>query len=199
MSPRLVSLGLRRLFRKSAAEQELSDEVAHYLDMAIAEHMRAGLSRDEATRRARMDFGGVESAKEGVRAAGWDGWLESVRRDIGYGARGLRRNPGFTIVAAITLALGIGANTAMFSVVNAVLLRPLPYRDYQRLALIFTDDTRRGLHKEATAFRTISDWRSATHVFQDLAFFSTQRAAFVTNGDARGRTRTGLVSGNLFC
>jgi putative ABC transport system permease protein len=112
----------------------------------------------------------------------------------------LRRAPGFTSIILATLALGIGANTAMFSVVNAVLLRPLPYRDANRLALIYTDDVRRGLHEEATAYRTIVDWQTSTHAFSDIAFYSSQRVASVANDPARSRerTRSALVSSNFF-
>lgn len=198
MTLRALFHGLRRLFHPAAADAALDDEVAHYLELAAAEYERGGLSRDDAMRRARMDFNGVESAKDAVRTTGWDASLESLRRDIQYALRGLARSPAFTAVALLTIALGVGVSTTMFSVVNAVLLRPLPYHDDSRLALIFTDDARRGLHEEPTAYRTIQDWRDGTHSFTDIAFFSTQRTAYVTNGTARGRTRTAFVSGNLF-
>jgi putative ABC transport system permease protein len=197
MSPRLVSFGLRRLFRKTVVEQELTDEVGHFLEMAIQERMRAGMPRADAERAAQIEFGGVDAAKEGVRAAGWDGAIDTLRRDIAYALRGLRRNRGFAVIAVLTLALGIGANTAMFSVVNAVLLRPLPYRDANRLALIWTDDIRRGLHQEATAFSTIEDWRSDTRAFQSIAYYNTYRTALI-EGMQRDRTRVGFASGNLF-
>lgn len=198
MSPRSITHGLRRLFRRAEADQDLDDEIAQYLAMAVEEHMRAGMSRADAERAARVQFGGVESAKEGVRSAGWDGALDTLRRDMAYALRGLRRNPGFAIVAVLTLALGIGANTAMFSVVNAVLLRPLPYREPNRLALVWTDDVHRGLHQEATAFSTIQDWRTESHAFQGIAYFSTNRTSLLTNGESRGRTRSAFVSGNFF-
>src|SRR4051812_1628007 len=103
MTPRAVTQGLRRLFRRAAADQDLNDEIAQYLAMATEEHMRAGMSRRDAERAARVQFGGVEDAKEGVRSAGWDGALDTLRRDVAYGVRGLRRNPGFAIVAVLTL------------------------------------------------------------------------------------------------
>ena len=195
---RAVTRGVRRLFRWDGENDGLNDEVAHYLAMAAAEYERAGLPPDDAMRRARIDFGGVESAKEGVRSAGWDAFVESVRRDVVYAVRGLTRTPAFAVVALATIALGVGVSTTMFSVVNAVLLRPLPYDEPDRLALVWTDDARRGLHQEATAYRTIMDWRANARVFDAVAYFSTQRVAFRTNGDARGRSRSAFVSGNLF-
>jgi hypothetical protein len=130
---RTITSGLRTLFRKEEVERELDDEVTQYVEAATQAHMRAGLSREAAARAARIDVGGVEATKENVRSSGWDATVETVLRDVRYAARGLARNPGFTIVVLLTLA-GIGVNTVMFSVVNAVMLRPLPYRDAGRLA-----------------------------------------------------------------
>jgi len=198
MGLRAFTRGLRRLVHWDEENDALSEEVAHYIGLASAEYERSGLSPDEAMRRARLDFGGTESAKEAVRGAGWDALIDSIRRDITYGIRALARTPAFAIVALATIALGIGVSTTMFSVVNAVLLRPLPYHAPDRLALVWTDDVRRGLHEEATAYRTIQDWRADTHAFDAVAYFSTRRVAFRTNGDARGRTRYAFVAGNLF-
>ena len=197
MTLRTIVHGLRRLVRGAAVERDLQDQVAHYLEEAAREHERAGLSPAEAARRARVEFGGVEAAKEAVRSAGWDGWLDGLCRDLGYGIRSLRRNPGFTIVAVLTLALGIGANTAMFSVVNAVVLQPLPYREPDRLTMIWTDDRQRGLDHEATASRTIRDWQASARSFSEIGFFSAERTTLNDNGD-RERTRRTFVSGNLF-
>src|SRR4051794_40713655 len=96
---RRIRKGLHRMFHRAESEAELRDEIAQYIEMATEDHMRAGLPRAEAERRARVEFGSVESAKEGVRTAGWDGALYSLSRDAAYALRGLRRNPSFTIVA----------------------------------------------------------------------------------------------------
>src|SRR5437763_496023 len=185
---RAVRAGLRALIRKELVARELDDELRDYLERATQEKMRAGLPRDAAERVVRLEMGGVE------------GRVETLSQDVRYAVRGLRRNPGFTAIAALTLTLGIGANTAMFSVVNAVILRPLPYRDVNHLVLVWTDDARRGLHREGTAYRTITDWASENHAFQELAFFTTQRVAPIANDPSagRGRARSALVSANLF-
>ena len=194
---RTITSGLRTLFRKEEVERELDDEVAQYVEAATQAHMRAGLSRAAAERAARIDVGGVETTKENVRSSGWDATVETVLRDVRYAARGLARNPGFTIVVVLTLALGIGVNTVMFSVVNAVMLRPLPYRDAGRLALVWTDDARRALHEEATAFATIIDWRNESRTFDGIAFYSAGRMT-LSGSAGRERSRGAFVSGNLF-
>src|SRR5215831_6290049 len=196
---RAARLGLRSLFNKRAADDALDDEIRHYLEMATREHMRAGMSQAAAERAARIEFGGVEATKEHVRAGAWEASIDVLARDVRYAIRGLRRSPAFTAIAIITLALGIGATTAMFSVINAVMLRPLPYRDGSRLALIFTDDARRGLHEERTAFRTVTDWRAESRAFEDIAYFTVGRSTLVdaASGD-RERTRSALASSNLF-
>jgi putative ABC transport system permease protein len=196
MSLRALRLGLRRLFRRDRVERELSDEVAHLFDLTVAEHERQGMSRDEAERATRLQLGGVESIKEHVRAFGWDARVDTLWRDIRHGVGGLRRQLTFTCASTLTLALGIGATTAMFSVVYGVLLRPLPYQDSRRLVLLWTDDVKRGLHNESTAYSTILDWQRETQSFADIAFFSTERATLGTN-ESRERTRTAFTSANL--
>src|SRR3954468_5060204 len=191
--------GLRTFFRRDAVERELEDELRHYLELSTEERIDAGLPPDAAARAARVEMGTVEARKERVRAGRWEPRVESLWRDVRYAFRGVRRNPGFAAVVIVTLALGMGANTVMFSVVNAVMLRPLPYDDAHRLVLIWTDDVRRSLHREGTAYLTITDWKDRNHAFSDLAFYSTQRVAPMTNNPAvRGRTRNALVSANLF-
>ena len=197
MHLRSIARGLQRLLHKSAAEDDLRDEVAHYIEMSAREHMRQGRSAAEAERLARVEFGGVESAKEAVRTAGWDGFVDTLWQDVRFALRAMRRSPSFAVIACLTLALGIGANTTMFSVIETVMLRPLPYRDAKRLVLIWTDDRKRGLHQEKTASRTIDDWRQSTRTLSEVAYFSAGRVT-LGSGDDRERSRKAFVSGNVF-
>ena len=197
---RSMRAGLRTLFRRAATDRELDDELQHFLELSVDEKMRAGLSRDEAERAARIDMGGVQQSKETVRTAGWEAAVETLAQDVRYAVRSLRRTSGVSIAVVLTLALGVGANTTMFSVVNAVMLRPLPYRDANRLALLWTDDVKRGLHREPTAYRTITEWRARSRVFQSIAYSTQGRVTPLRDGDpnARGRSLRAFVSGNLF-
>lgn len=127
---------LSRLWRREKLERDLGRELQSHIEEGISALKSTGLSEDEARRRVRQEFGSIEQVKEECRDARDIAWLASIWQDARYGLRQLRRNPGFTAVAVITLALGIGANTAIFSLVDGILLRPLPFPQPNRLVSI---------------------------------------------------------------
>ena len=194
---RSLSDGLRALFRKERVEGELDEELHGFLEMAAEEKMKEGMSRKEALRAVRLERGNLEVTKEVVRSAGWESLVETCWQDLRFAGRMLRKNPGFTFVAVLTLALGIGATSALFSMVEAVLLKPLPYQETSRLAVLWTDNVRQNLHEERTSYPNFEDWRKQNSAFEDMAFTS----AFTVNltaSEEPERLVAGRTSANLF-
>ena len=161
---------LRNLFLSRRVEVDLDQEVHSHLEMLIAENIRAGMPPQEAQRAARMELGGIEQVKEQVREKGLGNWLHSVVSDCRYGLRQLRKNPGATAVMIFTLALAIGAATAIFSVVYGVLLRALPYTDANRIMAVFEVNTKGTWSHLADP--NFDDFRDQNRSFQAIAKYN---------------------------
>src|SRR5256714_15007916 len=123
---RNITTGLRSLFRKEQVDRELNEELGSYLEMATEEKVKQGMSRKDALRAVRLERGNLEITKEVVRSGGWESFVETCWRDLRIASRMLRKSPGFIAVAVLTLALGIGANTAIIKLLHASLWTPLP-------------------------------------------------------------------------
>ena len=191
-----LRLQLQALFFKSRLEEELDEEVRFHLEREIEENIARGMSPEEARLAALRSFGGVDRVKEESRDVRGIRLLEELWQDLRYGARMLRKNPGFTLIAVLTLALGIGANSAIFSLVNTILLRPLPVREPQRLVSVFPTILRTG-EARALSYPNYVDVRDRNDVFSDLAAFHIAGMSLSRNGN--NEIIYGyLASGNYF-
>ena len=162
---------------REGRERELREELEAHFQMHIEDNERAGLTPDAARREAMLRFGGVESAKESVRAGWTVGFLETTRQDLLYAMRGLRRNPAFALTAILSLALGIGASVSIFTVADNLLLRPLPYRDPSRLVMVWeSNHTRLRALYNVVSPANYRDWKAQNDVFESMGAFGEGRA-----------------------
>ncbi len=194
---RLIYTRLYGLLRKDQIEQEMDDEMRFHLLMRTRDNIERGMSPDEAERGARRRFGNVGRIKDLARDIKGGGFMETLLQDMRYGARMLLKYPGFTLIAVFTMALGIGANTAIVSVVNTVLLRPLPFRDPHQLVVAFKWDRQHGFLENSTSAADFVEWRDQNQVFDKIAAFITS-GALLTGVDEPEPISSALVSANLF-
>src|SRR5215469_1386164 len=190
-----IASGLRALFHKKRVGQELDEELNGFLEMEADEKVRQGMTRRDALRSVRLERGRLDVAKEEVRAAGWESFVETLWQDLRFAARMLRKNPGFAAVAVLTLALGIGASTSIFSVVDAVLLRPLPFPNPHQIVTVWElSAPGRRMHLADPNFL---DFREQNHTLVGLAQFSSGPES-VAGGSEPVRMNVAAVSQDFF-
>src|SRR5277367_2244089 len=163
----------RRWFSRKKWEQDMQDELRFHIERQTAENIAAGMPPEEARRQAVLQLGAIEGVKEDCREQRRGFWLESLYADVRYGLRILRKSPGFTVIAILTLALGIGANTAIFSVVQGVLLAPLPYNEPERLVMVWQYNLTLK-HAISVSYPDFLDWQRNARSFQQMAAFDSQ-------------------------
>ncbi len=192
---RSVVAGLRALFRKKQMEREMDEELRGYLDAAVKEKVRSGMTQEEALRAARIEMGSMDAVKEEIRSAGWESTLETIWQDLRFGLRVLRKNPGFTAVAALTLALGIGGTAVVFSLLDAVLLRPLPYPQSERLFRLFPLEGKRKRGVEQASYADFRDWQRQTRTFESLAAYDGTSLNLTGTGEPERLEGSAVTSG----
>ncbi len=159
---------LRAIFRRGSVERELDEELRFHIEHQTAKYLQAGFTPEEAGRRARVEFGGMDQMKEECRDARGVGLLDTAGRNLRYALRSLRKRPGFAAVIVITLALGIGANSAVFSVIDTILLRPLPFPDADQLVLLEQYEPRTATPPTFVAPARLADWQRMNGTFSAM-------------------------------
>ena len=196
-SLRKISLRLRSLFHRGAADGELDTELHFHVERQVAANIAAGMPAAEARRAALREFGGVEQLKEECRDMRKTNYIHDLAQDFRFGLRMLRKSPGFAVVAVLTLALGIGANTAIFSVVDALLLKPLPYGDASRLVMVWEHHGPSGDEHNVASPPNFVDWQAQNHAFDGMAYFGDNHAN-LTGGSGRAVVTIAYTSANFF-
>src|SRR5689334_10069595 len=182
-----IPLRLRSLLRRRRVEQELDEELEYHVQRKMEENLAAGMTAEEARRAARLDFGGVERRKEECRDTRRVNWLQDTMQDLRYATRMLGKNSGFALIAILTLALGIGANTAIFSVVHSTLLEPLPFLHPEQLVELRQTEAAPGDYP--LTGEDYLDWRAQNSTFTDMSLY-----AWPSGTNARGPDAPEAVS-----
>jgi putative ABC transport system permease protein len=176
-----ISARLRGLLRREAVIGDIDEEMRLHLQMVVEENVGRGMPPEEARRAALRSFGNFDKVRDRAWEVRSGGAIETFLQDVRYGARLLARNKGFTAVAVLTLALGIGANTAIFSVVNELLLRPLPFPGAERIVMLW-EISPEGAHQNPTSFLNFRNWREQSTAFESMAAFSDYRLNLTGSG-----------------
>jgi hypothetical protein len=172
--PGQLRMGIRMLFERRRQGSRLDEELGYHIERQTAENMAAGMSAKEARFAALRSFGNPALVREQARATWSWGWLESLWRDVRYGVRALGRTPGFAAVAIVVMALGIGANVALFTVVRSVLLKPLPFRDPGRLVSLYEHSNDDTFAFNAVSGGMFAEWQKQNHSFSDMAIMGNE-------------------------
>jgi len=187
---------IRALLDSDAVHREIDEEMRFHLDMRAEENVRRGMSPEDARREAERRFGRLTRIKEMGYEVRGGGFAEILWQDVRYGVRMLLKHPGFTFIAVLTLALGIGVNTALFSVVNAVLLRPLPYAEPERLVQIYEANAQQGFDRFAFSLANFIDHRDQQTGFEQMAAYNRWNANLTGAGEPE-RVQVAIVSASF--
>ena len=188
---------LAGLLNRERQDQEFAEELESNLQMHIEDNLHTGLTAEEARRQALIKLGGIEPTKERYRQQRRLPVIETIINDLRFGFRLLRKNPGFTGIAVLTLALGIGANTAIFSLIDTVLLRPLAFPDADRMVMVWEDASFAGFPRNTPAPANYKDWKAQTSVFEDMA--ATRPSSYNLTGDGEPeKVESRFVTANFF-
>lgn len=186
----------RNIRHREELNEDLDAELGAYFDAIVADKIGSGAIREDALREARRELGGVEQVKQTVRDARTGAFMETLIQDLRFALRTLVRNSGFSTVIILTLALGIGANSAIFALVNGILVKPLPYPEPDRLLMLWETSADRLPGTVAPA--NFYDWREQSHSFEKMAAIDAY-PDFILNGTGEARRLTGAaVSGDFF-
>lgn len=199
---RKIWFAVTKLLGRKRADSELDEELRFHLDYEVRNHVKAGMSPDEARRQAHRDFGNDLKLKDECRDAWGTGAIDTLTQDIRFGVRMLAKRPGFTAIIIGTLAIGIGANTAIFSLIHAALLQPLPFKDAERIVMLWEQNPELGFDRAQVAPSNLVQWTNQSRTLADIGFVNNEtpkvRNFYLRTQDGQERMRGCFASSGLF-